>query len=75
MDDWLFLKGQFTRANSLHQGKVSSTIRILLCERLSFRPLDFAMSRQPFLSTERAFKLPPEMLPSFSSERDQESRD
>ena len=38
--------------------KADGAIRLLICERLGWRPLGFAMSQSSFLAVETAFQLP-----------------
>jgi hypothetical protein len=64
VEDWLSQSGQFAT-------DARCFIRVLLCERLDFERLDFAMSRRSFLSTETTFGLPPETLPILYLHRGQ----
>ncbi|KAK1463515.1 hypothetical protein CMEL01_13584 [Colletotrichum melonis] len=61
VDDWLRQRGKFSPAG--RQSRPRAQVRILLCERLGFRPLDFAMSRKSFLSVEHVIGLPSVSLP------------
>lgn len=61
VDDWLRQRGKFSPAG--RQSRPRAQVRVLLCERLGFRPLEFAMSRKSFLSVEHAIGLPSVSLP------------
>ncbi|EXF83649.1 hypothetical protein CFIO01_00791 [Colletotrichum fioriniae PJ7] len=61
VDEWLRQQGKFSSAG--RHPRPMAQVRILLCERLGFRPLQFAMSRESFLSVERAIGLPSVSLP------------
>ncbi|KAK1716670.1 uncharacterized protein BDZ83DRAFT_587293 [Colletotrichum acutatum] len=61
VDEWLRQRGKFSSAG--RQSRPRAQVRILLCERLHFRPLRFAMSRKSFLSVEHAIGLTSMSLP------------
>ncbi|KAI3558419.1 hypothetical protein CABS03_02421 [Colletotrichum abscissum] len=61
VDDWLRQRGKFSPAG--RQSRPRAQVRILLCERLGFRPLEFAMSRKSFVSVEHVIGLPSVSLP------------
>ncbi|KAI5457568.1 hypothetical protein BGZ63DRAFT_494864 [Mariannaea sp. PMI_226] len=65
VDDWSSQKGQFA-------SRTPASIRVLMCERVGWVPLGFAMSKRSFLSVEGAFGLPPEALPILNLNRGQE---
>ena len=51
-----------------HEHKRIGKIRILICERPRYAPLDLSMSRSVFEEVERIFHLHPATLPSFESD-------
>lgn len=66
------LKTWLTRANApsknQQQGKLLGSIRLLVCNRKQYAPLDFALSRQSFELMEKTFELSPLTLASLESE-------
>lgn len=49
-------------------GKLLGDVRLLICDRTQYTPLDFPLSRRAFASIETAFGLSPLTLPSLESE-------
>ena len=68
VEDWLSQKGPFAPPHAQSFGDASATIRILICERLGWKPLGFAMSKDSFLAVEKAFSLPAESLPTLAND-------
>lgn len=62
MPEWLAQSRQFSNGGR-PRSRPPPSIRLLLCERIGWQPLGFAMSRSSFLAMEKAFGLPEEMLP------------
>jgi hypothetical protein len=67
VNDWLRNKGQFEYSDKAHLGSLNGGIRLLICERLGYKPLGFAMSQSSFLAIEEAFRLPSETLAVLNS--------
>lgn len=65
VDDWLHQKGRFAPPSKPHLGKQEGSIRLLICERVRFHPLNFGLSKASFLAIEKEFGLPADMLPLF----------
>jgi hypothetical protein len=65
VDDWLHQRGRFAPPTNPLLGKEEGSIRLLICERLGFHPLEFGMSKASLLAIEDTFDLPIEMLPLF----------
>ncbi|KAK1981474.1 hypothetical protein LZ30DRAFT_782007 [Colletotrichum cereale] len=63
VEHWLHQQGRFSPRVRPGQGKPTVRIRLLLCERVGWLPVGFAMSRSSFLAMETAFRLSPETLP------------
>ncbi|KAK0725499.1 hypothetical protein B0H67DRAFT_598733 [Lasiosphaeris hirsuta] len=68
MNDWLQQKGEFAIPHTHDLDDATGSIRLLLCERLGWRPPGFSMSRRSFLSMEALFDLPPEALPVMTKD-------
>ncbi|KAK2129217.1 hypothetical protein NOF04DRAFT_1321582 [Fusarium oxysporum II5] len=64
VEDWLSQSGRFAT-------DARCSLRVLMCERLDFERLGFAMSKRSFLSAETTFGLPPEALPILNLHRGQ----
>ncbi|KFY40244.1 hypothetical protein V494_03599 [Pseudogymnoascus sp. VKM F-4513 (FW-928)] len=73
VNEWLYQRGRFTQPNHAHLGKSNGAIRLLICERLGWRPLGFAMSDKSFLALEKAFGLPTGTLPLLGQNRGEHS--
>lgn len=54
--------------------KAQGSIRLLICDRSQYVPLDFALSRKAFESIDTAFRLSPLTVSSFESEAGTYSR-
>ncbi|KAK1634235.1 hypothetical protein BDP81DRAFT_396231 [Colletotrichum phormii] len=54
--EWLHQTGRFVPPDWQREG--TARVRLLLCERIEFRPLWFAMSRESFLQVEETLGLP-----------------
>ncbi|KAJ5031032.1 hypothetical protein J3E73DRAFT_222669 [Bipolaris maydis] len=65
VDDWLHQRGRFIRSTNSPKGKEEGNIRLLICERFGFQPLQFGLSKASLLAIEDKFGLPIEMLPLF----------
>jgi hypothetical protein len=66
VDDWLHQRGRFTWPIDSGLGTEDSSIRLFVCERLKFQPLEFGLSKASLLAIEKEFGLPIEMLPIFN---------
>ena len=55
-------RGKFARLHDAKFGTILGGFRLLICERLGWQPLGFAMSSSSFLAVEKEFKLPTEAL-------------
>jgi len=66
VDDWLCQRGRFEQPIQSQLGKEHGSIRLLICERLGWRPLGFAMSKRSFLAVEKAFQLPIGTIPTLN---------
>ncbi|KAF5532054.1 hypothetical protein FPHYL_13821 [Fusarium phyllophilum] len=64
VEDWLSQTGRFAT-------DAQCSLRVLMCERLNFERLGFAMSKRSFLSAETTFSLRPEALPILNLHRGQ----
>ncbi|OBT65658.1 hypothetical protein VE03_05529 [Pseudogymnoascus sp. 23342-1-I1] len=73
VDEWLYQRGKFTQPNHAQLGKSNGAIRLLICERLGWRPLGFAMNKRSFLAVEKAFGLPTGTLPLLDQNRGEHS--
>ncbi|KZL63646.1 hypothetical protein CI238_11557 [Colletotrichum incanum] len=67
VERWLCQQGRFSPPEGPGQVKATMRVRILMCERIGWLPVGFAMSRSSFLSVETAFRLSPAMLPIFET--------
>ncbi|KAK1961815.1 hypothetical protein LY78DRAFT_661793 [Colletotrichum sublineola] len=65
VEQWLHQQGRFSPLVKPGQAKPTMRIRLLMCERLGWLPVGFAMSRSSFLAVETAFRLPTETLPNL----------
>ncbi|KAF2094443.1 hypothetical protein NA57DRAFT_80251 [Rhizodiscina lignyota] len=73
--DWLEQSGRFARpAPGDAAGDLRGIIRILICERHQYSPLDFPVTRETYEALETAFNLPAATLPSFDSDAGAHSR-
>jgi hypothetical protein len=66
VNDWIYQKGRFAELNQTKPSKRQGGFRLLICERLGWRPLEFSMSRDSFLALEKEFELPVETLPTLN---------
>ncbi|KAK2009781.1 hypothetical protein LZ32DRAFT_608182 [Colletotrichum eremochloae] len=65
VEQWLHQQGRFSPLVKPGQAKPTMRIRLLMCERLGWLPVGFAMSRSSFLAVETTFRLPTETLPNL----------
>jgi hypothetical protein len=65
VDDWLHQRGRFAPPSNPLLGKEEGSIRLLICERRGFHPLEFGLSKASLLAIEDKLGLPIEMLPLF----------
>lgn len=65
VDEWLHQRGRFAPPSNSLLGKEEGSIRLLMCERLGFHPLEFGLSKASLLAIEKEFDLPIDMLPLF----------
>ncbi|KAL9114442.1 MAG: hypothetical protein Q9227_001523 [Pyrenula ochraceoflavens] len=65
---WVNQQGPFAPKPNAEAGKLLGQIRLLIYERTSYSPLDFAVSKDLFVDIERSFKLHPATLPGFDSD-------
>ncbi|KAF2112264.1 hypothetical protein BDV96DRAFT_525022 [Lophiotrema nucula] len=65
VDDWLHHRGRFVRPTDSRLRKEECSIRLLICERFGFHPLEFGLSKASLRAIEDEFGLPVEMLPFF----------
>ncbi|KAK1584947.1 uncharacterized protein LY79DRAFT_559858 [Colletotrichum navitas] len=63
VEQWLHQQGRFSRRAKPGQARPAMRIRLLMCERVGWLPVGFAMSRSSFLAMETAFRLSTETLP------------
>ncbi|KAK0637135.1 hypothetical protein B0T17DRAFT_99160 [Bombardia bombarda] len=74
VDDWLHQKGRFVAPTRTHrEAQAARSIRLLMCERVGWKPVAFAMSEPSFLLIETEFGLPPETLPIICDIKGRES--
>lgn len=72
LKDWLARK--VAPSKSQRNSKLLGRVKLLVCDRTQYSPLDFALSRQGFESIEKTFKLSPLTIASFESEAGTYSR-
>jgi hypothetical protein len=64
--EWLYQRGTFASLEPPNpEAILEGSIRLLICERQSYNPLSFSVSRDSYLNVEREFGLHPSTLPSF----------
>ncbi|KAK2028983.1 hypothetical protein LX32DRAFT_682801 [Colletotrichum zoysiae] len=63
VEPWLHQQGRFSPRARPGQAGPTMRIRLLMCERVTWLPVGFAMSRSSFLAMETAFRLSAETLP------------
>jgi len=76
IEDWIRQSGRFAAIrtpSSQGSGKSLSYVRLLLCEREGWQPLNFPMSQASFIEVEKAFGLPRATLPLLSRNAGTES--
>jgi hypothetical protein len=66
--DWLNDGASFRKSQEeIRSDRFLGGIRLLICERIGFRPMGFAMSERSFLAVEKAFGLPDGALAVLNS--------
>ncbi|WDK09178.1 hypothetical protein CGRA01v4_00456 [Colletotrichum graminicola] len=67
VEQWLHQQRRFSRRAMFGEAESTMRIRLLMCERVGWLPLGFAMSRSSFLAMQTAFRLSTEMLPALDA--------
>lgn len=65
--DWLGQKGRFALLDESVLGQAEGVMRLIMCERLGYHPVSYAMSRDAFIALEEAFHLSPATLHIINS--------
>lgn len=72
MVDWLHERGRFAGIRQHGSTPRTPRIRLLMCERIGWRPLGFAMSRESYSAVEEAFGFSSETIPILDQNNGQQ---